>query len=224
MRKFNRSKLGSLKNNIVSTNTIKRYEFALLFFFEWLKQTRETLATRFGALDEQVGTCIDYLWLEGEPKGIAGDLLSAFHHFVPALSRSRLPGAWRLFSAWGKHELPFRAFPLLPYHVKAMVMRRLRAGDLKFCVLLMIGFDCMLRGGELMSLQKRDFKLNNAEGKGVIELRNTKSGKRYGGNELVVIQDCSIVSLLSLILAKLEPGDFIFEGSYYGFRKKSQNV
>ena len=42
---------------------------------------------------------------------VEGDLLSALYYFAPSI-RGCLNASWRIHSAWSRHELPARCFPM----------------------------------------------------------------------------------------------------------------
>ena len=63
-----------------------------------------------------------------------------------------------------------------------------RMGHLGGALLILIGFDCFLRAGELLSLIIDDLSFN-AAGLGVVRLAHTKSGKRHAAFEASTIND-----------------------------------
>ena len=67
-------------------------------------------------------------------------------------------------------------------------------GRLDMATLLMLGFTCLLRKGELLTLTISDFSLDTTTG--ICSLRNTKSGKRDSANEFVSITDMITLELI----------------------------
>ena len=108
----------------------------------------------------------------------------------------RCPASFRpaVAKTWRRHELPRRAPPIPPAVVRgiaglAWVQRRL---DVALGIL--IGFHCMLRGGEVLGLRFCDcMHFRDAV---VLDLGFTKTGSGKGAREQVTITDSSLASLL----------------------------
>ena len=71
--------------------------------------------------------------------------------------------------------------------------------NFEMSVLLLLGFDCLLRTGELLSLTADDFQLGRTAG--VISLRNTKSGIRFNANEAISITNPLVLETLRLFIS-----------------------
>ena len=76
-RKTWRGGKGSLKERQLSARCRTRYDFALQFVFGFLPFVIGTWAADWEARDSQVGEFMEAMWAEGEPKSLAGDILSA---------------------------------------------------------------------------------------------------------------------------------------------------
>ena len=94
---------------------------------------------------------IDLAWQEEESRSLVGDLISGLSDRVDALRR-KLYGSWRLHAAWGRHELPARAWPFLVDHCLACSWVAWQWGMADMSLILLVAFDCILRTGEAMSL------------------------------------------------------------------------
>jgi len=175
-----RSQLGKLSERVVAPTTLKRYSLALAFFFDTLRAHGMLLVNNAAEFDQQVCEVIDIAWQEGESRGLIGDLLSGLVAKVGAL-RHRLHGAWRLFGAWGRLELPARAWPLSLDQVLAMAWVAWSWRLPGICAGLLIGFDCFLRTGEICSLQTS--QLSHNRGQLYIALPDTKGSARKGAPE-----------------------------------------
>ena len=107
-----RGKLGPLKDLVASDRTKRRYEDALIEFFEYLDRYELTAFLGKDLLEDLVCEFIEYAWSSGSPRYVVGDLLSGFTKFIPQL-QGKLVAGWQLFTTWQKHELPDRATPML---------------------------------------------------------------------------------------------------------------
>ena len=143
--------------------------------------------------DEQLCMCVDMAWEEGEPRGLVADLLSGLADRVPSL-RGRLSGAWRLYSAWGRLEMPMRAWPLSPSQVMSMAYVSFRWQLPDVGIALLLQFDGILRTGEVINASASDFSFTE---RGVfLSLPNTKGSARKGTPEGVMIDSYLLGGLL----------------------------
>ena len=85
-------------------------------------------------MDRQFCAYIEDLWLSGEVK-------SPVHFFI--MRRRIFPGAWSLYGAWERHEVPRRAAPL-PIDVLFPFWG--------LAALLLLAFHCLLRTGEAVGM------------------------------------------------------------------------
>ncbi len=82
-KKAGRTKHGPLKNNIVSWETVTRYQFAMKLTLRWmLLQFNGVWPTNYGALDEAVSGFIESLWQEGEPRCLAEQVVAATQYYI----------------------------------------------------------------------------------------------------------------------------------------------
>ena len=211
-----RQRLGQLANLLIQQGTLKRYERAVHTFFRWCEgdqykvNSEERLAAR-------LSEWIEDLWEQGEGRSVAGDGISGILHFLPEM-QGKLKRAYRLFTAWKKHELPARAPPLVIWMVEGMAYSLVMQGNLRLALIFLLGFDVFLRTGELLELRKRDFAFGPRSASCVISLGFTKSGHRRGVQESVVCRSPHLVAFAKLVLEKLQPGDYIVVGGGKAFR------
>ena len=218
-RQAQRRKVGTLKSTTVAPKTQARYSEALRKFFVWLSCLRMAFPSKWERLDEVVCSWIEHLWHEGEPKSWAGDTLSGLQHESPLL-RGRLRLGWRLHKAWGMAEMPSRAPPITLGILQAICGLAACSGDWDLAIMLFVGFECLLRTGEMLALRKQDFLLNVPKGTAVVNLGMTKGAKRSGAEESVTIADRKVVEAVAAYVQGLCEGDFIFKRSPAIFRKK----
>ena len=201
-----------LRDFTVTEKTRQRYEVAVGRILPFLEQ-QPTLNN----LDGVICDFIELQWSRGESVGMIADVLSGLHFYWPEL-RGLLRQAWRLFKSWRRIESPQRAPPLTVWLVKALVGRAVDRGELQFAVMVAIGFNCLLRTGEFLTLQYKDLEFSRSCG--VVSLRSSKSGLRTGSEEAVAIRDPLVLDLLhALFTIHFQfPGAKIWPHSAQAFR------
>ena len=75
---------------------------------------------------------------------------------------------------------------------------------------ILIGFDCVLRTGELLQLRVADIMMNDQLTFATINLPDTKSGKCTGITDSVSVTEAALIRLLARFMTK-QPGDSIVE-------------
>eukprot|EP00435_Cladocopium_sp_Y103_P044430 s82_g12.t1 len=196
--------------------TQKRYYLALRKVLPFVEKARNA-----EDVDSQVFQWVRLMWRQGEPLLTIGDGLSALHFFQPWLKR-RLPHSWKLFSTWRKLELPARAPPLTLRLVRGLAAYEAILGHLEMSALLLLGFHCLLRTGEILALTPADLLLGHSSG--ICSLKSTKSGKRNAATEAISITDqLTLETLRSLVEAKQTLGVMalpLWTGTGAAFRKR----
>ena len=137
-------------------------------------------------LDEATADWVQDCWEKGESLHVVNDGLCGLHHYQP-WTKSCIPLAWRLFKVWRKVEAPNRAPPLTAEIVTAMAFYAAAHNDLGFATLLLLGFFGLLRTGEILQLRAID--LMAKDGRGLISLKDTKTGLRNAAQETVSFDD-----------------------------------
>eukprot|EP00438_Fugacium_kawagutii_P016219 Skav233267 [mRNA] locus=scaffold4476:143528:150960:- [translate_table: standard] len=205
-----------LDDAALSPQTQSRYYLALRLLVPILE-----LVTSEDELDTAISNWVRSMWEAGEPLLTVGDGLSALHFFQPWTKR-RIPHAWKLFGVWRKIEVPSRAPPLTLRLVRSLAAYCIAFDQWELAVLLMIGFHCLLRTGELLALVPSDFLIGSTSG--LVTLRNTKTGKRDNACDVVSITDHVVLELLVQFLALRQslpgPAIPIWSGSPALFRKR----
>ena len=165
----------------ITDATLSRYVFAV----GRLKDVLEVPST-LEELDEVLTDWIQTEFEDGSPLYMVGDALSGLHHFMP-FTKKKLTSAWRLYSIWRRFEVPCRAPPVPQDILVAMAGRSLRKNDLEMAGLLLLGFHCLLRTGEILQVRPCDFILGPTSG--LVTLASSKSGVRNNSKESVAIHD-----------------------------------
>ena len=155
-----RREAGKLRDLIITSTTLNRYNAALARFFKWAKSTTDAQTVAPGPsawysnpeeFDVLVSEFIEDLWASGEPKSWANDTCSGLQHLVPNL-RGKLVGSWRLFKAWSKTELPNRATPMSLVVLQAFMGIALKEHDLNRALCYALCFQGLLGPAEAFQL------------------------------------------------------------------------
>lgn len=174
----------------VTDATLQRYFLAV----ERLTPVLE-LARSESELDDLVAEWIQNEFEDGTPLHLVGDALSGLHHFAP-YTRKRLTQSWRIYGIWRKFEVPFRAPPIPQDICLAMAGWCIDNGELVMGALLLLGFHCLLRTGEILQLRPCDFVMDQYSG--VVSIPSSKSGIRNNTRESVTIRDPITLDVLQV--------------------------
>ena len=217
-RAASRAKVGKLSEKLLSAATSTRYGCACANFFRWLKQNGLVLPANTTNFDDLLVLYIDCAWEEGESKSHIGDLLSSLQYYVPSI-RGCLNAAWRMHSAWSRHELPSRCFPMTLEMAHGLAGLALHWQWFDMCIGILVAFDCLLRTGELMQMRVGDIMINASLNFATINLPDTKGEKRTGVTDSVSITDPLLVRLLARFIQDKLPGDLIVQRQSQTFRR-----
>ena len=141
-----------------------------------------------------VAAWVEHAYAEGEQKSLVSYGLAGMQFFLPQ-TVGKLKLSWKLAKVWQKLVPPLRVLPLSPVLVRGFAGAAAYMGFVAQA--LLIGFDCMLRSGELYSLKIGDITL--LRNKAVLCLGQSKSGKRSGANEMVVVESSLAISWLKKV-------------------------
>ena len=147
-----RVRLGALSTNVIAPATLARYRRHGRQFFFWVAAQRDPLPPSPVEFDMLICRYIDECWTEGEARSHVGDVLSCLQHLVPPL-RGKLAASWRLHAAWGKLELPCRAWPLTKLQVLAVAGAAWQQQLFDVAIACLVGFHGVFRTGELLAMQ-----------------------------------------------------------------------
>ena len=154
----------------ITQATLERYYAAVAR----LSPVLELVNSEF-QLDELISEWVQSEFEDGTPLHLVADALSGLHHFEP-FTRKRLTKSWRLYGIWRKYEIPARAPPLTQDICLAMAGYCLHIEELTMAALLLLGFHCIMRTGELLQLRACDFLLDSTGG--LVSIPSSKSGVR----------------------------------------------
>ena len=190
-----RKNLGSLKQLTVQPKTRARYEKARKKFYDFLSNENLQLPRKRENLDAILAEYIDWLWLNGEGRGLASDTVAGIQDLDPKL-KGHLNLTWRLLKTWHVNEIPNRAPPLPEAALFAMIGWGIFYRHHAFALSLMISFYGLLRTGELHGLTSSSIFMASSTRPAVVSLGLTKSGKRAGASESITLHVAELLRRL----------------------------
>ena len=101
-----------LKYKGISSSTRSAYAKQVNGFFLHIRLNGLQLPRSMERLDELISEYINHMWLEGEPQGYAGHLLSGLARFMP-VTKGKLHTSWQYFNNWRTLVHSVQASPLL---------------------------------------------------------------------------------------------------------------
>ena len=200
---------------MISTAMQSRYKVAVRYIFLFLTDM-QLLLHSWDSLDEVVAAWVEHAYAEGEHKSLVSNALAGLQFFLPqAVGKLKL--SWKLAKVWQKLEPPLRVLPLAPLVVRAFAGAAVRMGYAAEAAAFLVGFDCMLRSGELYGLKRKDITF--FENKAVLCLGQSKSGKRSGTNDMVIVESQLAAQWLQTASAQLRKSDKLLWRGERFFRK-----
>jgi hypothetical protein len=107
-----RKDIGTLKSLTVQPPTRKRYDDARKRFYFFLKKEGIEIPKKREQFDLILAEYLEFLWANGEGRGLASDTVASLQDFDPRL-KGQLNLTWRLLKTWVINEIPNRAPPFL---------------------------------------------------------------------------------------------------------------
>ena len=166
-------------------------------------------------VDAAVARFLEHVFSEGEHKSLANDTLAGLQFFLPSV-RKRLHVSWKLCKVWHRIEPPQRAVPISPQLLVGLAGLAWVGGLRAVGAALLVGFDCMLRTGEL--LQLRMSHISFVRDVAVLSLPVTKTSKRTGNQEMVVVESQLATAALRQIYSSKSTALLLPEGANH-FRR-----
>ena len=182
----------SLEDAALSEKTQVRYYAALRKLLPVLEHLKHE-----SFLDKDICNWIHHCWKTGESIATISDGLCGLHFFQP-WTRRKIPHSWKLFQVWRRIEVPSRAPPLTMRLVRSLAAYEVTQDNIEMAALLLLGFTCLLRTGELLELAAHGILIRNNEG--IVSLRNTKSGARHNAKEAIHFDDMITIETLRTLL------------------------
>ena len=171
-----------------------RYTKQIRLFFDFIKHNGIVTPTTYRDLDCELAAYIDHMYMEGEPIGYAGDLISGMSRFMPGC-RPKVPITRSWFRNWQRETVRSRALPIPIKIMKGLSGIALALERYDLAALVAVGFLCMLRTGEIYSLRPMDILFGPKLQSAIIFLSQTKTS---GPNtEQTTLEDPCVVRALA---------------------------
>lgn len=210
----------NLRKNLISAPLLKRYQFVLIHIANYLADCNLRVEC-IEDLDEAISSWVEYIFFEGEAKGLASDGLASLQYHLPQ-SAGHLRMSWKLVRTWQKVEPPTRVIPLSPMLARAFAGACVLSGKIAEAAAILMAFDAMLRPGELYVVAVKDLTFYAT--KAVLTLRDTKTGKRKGAGEMVVINSALANRWLRIACRARRPNDLLLLDGPPSFRLLFRNL
>ncbi|CAE7323141.1 unnamed protein product [Symbiodinium sp. CCMP2456] len=205
----------TLHEQMVSRAMRARYSQAVLCFLTYLSDA-DLAMRRISELCEAASSWVEFLYADGQRKGLASDGLAGLQYFLPQC-QGRLKLAWKLVKVWQRVEPPMRVLPLSPLLVLGMAGLAAGLGLPDIAAGLLICFDGILRSGELYQLRVADVTFY--ESRAALRLGLTKAGKRTGQEEMVVVNSRIAINWLRRACARRSGDELLIRRGPDFFRK-----
>jgi integrase len=202
-------------------DTVKRYKRAVLKFITWCATTKQD-AENYDELDETLADYLQNMYEENEGKGkqLAKETLYGIYMYMPRAS-DKLFVSQRIVTRWCKGR-PATSYPPLTWELAVVIaVQMVRNGYHRYGVATLLGFDCLLRVGELTALCARDISVPGDARMGVeyhqtaVAIWNAKTGK----NQSVEIQNRAVKKLVLALVSRTKPNTKLFPGGPAAYRK-----
>lgn len=210
----------TLKKHLVTSQLHRRYLTAASRVLDFWEEAN-LLPLTWDDFDVAVSQWLEHIFADGLPKGYGSDALASFQHFLLEVA-GKLRNSWRLLKAWNKIEPPTRALPISPLMIAGMAGLCARLGWCGPAAALLVGFDCLLRPGEIYQLRVKD--VSWARGNASLCLTNTKTGQRKNADELVICQSEVATRWLRQACANKPPEAMILDRPAKQFRSLFFNL
>eukprot|EP00438_Fugacium_kawagutii_P004504 Skav200103 [mRNA] locus=scaffold694:661032:664628:- [translate_table: standard] len=204
----------TLKKHLVTSQLHRRYLSAAAKVLDFWEEA-QAHPDGWDTFDVAVSLWLEHIFSEGLPKRYGSDALAAIQHFLPETA-GKLRNSWRLLKAWNKMEPPTRVLPISPLMIAGMAGLCARLGWCGPAAALLVGFDCLLRAGEIYELKVGN--ITWASGRAILTLHSTKTGQRKGAEEMVFCESHLATKWLKKACAGRRSSDYIIERTRLQFR------
>ena len=187
-RQAKRREIGALKANRVAETTAVRYYKHVYWYWIWMAMNGIGSVDNWEQMDAICSDYIEFLWDANQNLSMAADTLSGLQHVL--MTRGKLPISWGFLTIWRSKEPPSRAPPMSELMALAIAAQwAFVQGNAGPAVGILLAFYGFLRVGEMFKLISANVIFAADMSSLVLNLGETKGGKRKGVLESVVIDD-----------------------------------
>jgi integrase len=201
--------------------TVTKYKTAVHRFIDWCFTTGNDPATT-DDLDEVLADYFQHIHEErdGGGKSLASATLAGIRMYIPRLRAPALPTASAVCARWHKSR-PAVSYPPLTWELAVLIACQLaRSGHYRYGVATLLGFDCLMRVGELMSMRRenfadgKDIRLGAVYQQAMVSINKAKTGKFQS----VPIEAAGVRALIAGVIKHTKPGALVFPGGTQRYR------
>jgi integrase len=211
---------------VVAPSTVDVYKRHVLAFIKWQWRNDE-LAVEESDMDEVLLTYFHDLYESrgAQGKAISVNTIYGIYLYLPEL-KGRLPRSQQAIKGWSKRCIGNSAPPLTWELASALAVHLARQSCFRrHAIGVLLGFDCLLRVGELVGLHREDVadshdpRLGTGGGRhagpgALLRIRKSKTGR----NQWVTIHDPQVRAMVMQLVAETKPGALLFPFSCAHFR------
>jgi hypothetical protein len=204
----------------LAKRTRNSYRKAVLQFLAWC-DLHDLEAEDFDVLDQQVTTYMHHVYMENEGKcrQQCANTIFGIQCLMPE-SRGKLLRAAHCLKQWEKAH-PSVPYPPLTWALTCLLaVQMVRAGFYRFGVATLLGFDCLLRINELLSLRVDDVTdLREWREREYREMSVRLAKAKTGVNQSVDILDPKVKALVLSLAGRTKCGALLFPGGENEYRR-----
>jgi integrase len=200
-------------------STLSKYRHAVSDFLSWTTANAPDDPDSSDDFDDLLTDYFHFLYETEQGKTKAHCTLYGILMHMPHLS-GKLPTAAKALRGWNRLH-PATSYPPLTWELTCLIALRLALGGrLRHAIATLLGFDCLLRVGEIVGLHRNDVADAQDARIGVptvdmtLRLRCTKTGP----NQWVVVEHPIVKQLVRKLLTATKPGQRLFPFSSGTFR------
>ena len=123
-----------------------------------------------------------------------------------------------------KEEPPARATPFTAEIVVALASLAIASSALDLAALLFISFDALLRTGELFTMKVAHIRFETDDSAAIIQLPGTKTGQRFGADQVCVVHSRLAVRVLRAAYEDLKSSDTVLRRTPSSARRALQHL
>ena len=180
----------------------------MVLFFDYMEREGTAMPDAKSELDELLAEFIDDLWLEGESLFWAQTAYAALPHFVPRM-RYLCRASARQLKTWKKEEMPERATPATWEVTSALAAALVLTDHFHAALGCVLAYRALLRIGEVLGILVGQCEVG--QDVIIINLGWTKTAKRSGTPEQVIVRDKQLLFLLKTWIKDKLPGEKLFK-------------
>jgi integrase len=206
-----------LMGQALAQSTHSKYSKALSHF-EAFCDSRGLLVQSDRDVDRHLAHFIQHLYDSGKSQDLAKNAVYGVQHHAPWLAHQL--GASKLALRGWKRQHPSVSHPPLTWELTCLLSAHMAiTGQHDAALAMLVGFDCYLRIGELLSLTVQDVAISNDPRLGsayrgvLLRLAKTKTGN----NQAVTVENRDVASLLTAHVRSKHKSALVFNVSRHVF-------